>query len=102
MSLSNSFHRCLLRRVVRVFWPDKIKSEELYKKTGALELSQTIAYCRHTLLGHLLKLNIEAPAQKAMDNYYMSTSKPSRKTKNNITSYTEKRSRSPKPLTKQS
>ena len=75
-SVLNSFHHRLLRRVIGIFCPDKIKSEELYKRTGALELSQTIAYRRHTLLGHILRLNTEAPAQKAMDNYYMSTSKP--------------------------
>ena len=75
-SALNSFHRRLLRRVVGIFWPDKIKSEELYKRTETLELSQTIAYRRHTLLGHILRLNIEAPVQKAMDNYYMSKSKP--------------------------
>ena len=75
-SALNSFTRRLLRRAVGIFWPDKIKPEELYKKTGTLELSQTIAYRRHTLLGHILRLNIEAPAQKAMDNYYMSTAKP--------------------------
>ena len=74
-SALNSFHRSLLRRVVGIFWPDKIKPEELYKRTEALELSQTIAIRRHTLLGHILRLNIEAPAQKAMNNYYMSTPK---------------------------
>ena len=68
-SALNSFPRRLLRRVVGIFWPDKIKSEKLYKRTGALELSQTIAYRRHTLLGHILRLNIEAPAQKAIDNF---------------------------------
>ena len=72
-SALNSFHRLLLRRVVGIFWPDKIKSEELYKRTEALELSQTIAYRRHTLLGHIPRLNIEALTQKTMNNYYMST-----------------------------
>ena len=71
-SALNSFHRRLLRRVVEIFWSDKIKSEELYTRTKALKLSQTIAYRRHTLL----RFDIEAPAQKYMDNYYMSTSKP--------------------------
>ena len=75
-SALNSFHHRLLRRVVGIFWPDKINSEKLYKRTGALELSRTIAYRRHTLLSHILRLNIEAPAQKAINNYYMSTSKP--------------------------
>ena len=74
-SALNSFHRRLLRRVVGIFWPDKKKSEELYKRTEALELSQTIAYHRHTLLGHILRLNIEALTQKTMNNYYMSTPK---------------------------
>ena len=75
-SALNSYHRRLLRRVVGIFWSHKIKSEKIYKRTGARELSQTIAYRKHTLLGHIQRLNIEAPAQKAMNNYYMSKSKP--------------------------
>ena len=38
----DAFHRRFLRRVIGVFWPEKIPNEELYCKTSQIKLSSTI------------------------------------------------------------
>ena len=74
----DAFHRRLLRKVFGVFWPEKILYEELYCKTSQIKLSSTIRNRRLTLLGHILRLSPDSPAQTSMDAYFQAPAKPTR------------------------
>ena len=46
--------RCL-RRILRIFWPNTISNEELYKRTNTIPLSQEIKRGRWTCIGHCVE-----------------------------------------------
>ena len=62
----NSFHRRLLRRVLNVKWPRVMTNVEVYNKTNTVCWSKNILRRRLTWLGHLLRLDRETPARKAL------------------------------------
>ena len=62
----NSFHRRQLRQVIGVFYPHKIGNEKLYKVTGTRPLTIDITKARWKMFGHVLRLNEDTPARKAM------------------------------------
>ena len=66
----DSFHRRLLRIAINIKYPRIIKNEKLYALTQEIPLSQKIRKRRLTLLGHILRLDPETPAQKAL-KYFM-------------------------------
>ena len=66
----DSFHRRQLRRVLGVFYPEHISNAEVYKKANVQPISVTIGTMRWAHLGHILRLNENAPAQLAMRNYF--------------------------------
>ena len=74
----DAFHRRLLRRVIDVFWPEKIPNEELYCKTSQIKLSSKIRNRRLTLLEHILRLSLDSPAQTSMDAYFQAPNKTTR------------------------
>ena len=66
----NSFHRKQLRRVINVKWPHKISSKKLYEVTNTRPLSIDITERRWKMLGHVLRMNKDSPARKAMKFYF--------------------------------
>jgi hypothetical protein len=48
--------RCL-RRILRIFWPNTISNEELYKRTNTIPLSQEIKRGRWTCIGHVCRMH---------------------------------------------
>ena len=66
----DSFHRRQLKRVLGITWPNKIKSEKLYKITKSKPLSVEITESRWQYFGHVLRMDENAPAQKAMTWYF--------------------------------
>ena len=60
-------HRRHLRKVMGIKWPAKISNEKLYKVTGVRSLSVRVEEMRWRMLGHVLRLDRGAPAQRAMD-----------------------------------
>ncbi len=66
----DTFHRRQLRSIVGVKWPNRISNEALYKKTGSCSITEDLVKSRMRLLGHVLRLERDAPAQKAMDFYF--------------------------------
>ena len=74
----DAFHRRLVRRIIGVFWPEKIPNEELYCKTGQIKLSSTMRNRRLTLLENTLRLSPDSPAQKSMDAYFQVPNKTTR------------------------
>ena len=50
------FQRGCLRRIFRIFWPEKITNKDLYKKAEMIPVSDMIADRRWRWLGHVLRL----------------------------------------------
>ena len=64
------FHRRHLRQMLIIRWPRKISNEKLYKACEVEEpLSAKVGRLRWSLFGHVLRLDEEAPARKAMRLY---------------------------------
>ena len=64
-----AFHRRQLRALLGIRWPHRISNEALYKVTGTRPLCEIIRRGRLRLLGHVLRMPRETPAQEAMDFY---------------------------------
>ena len=70
----DSFHRRLLRIVLNIRYPKIISSKKLYNITKETPLSTKIKKRRLALFGHILRLDPDTPAQKALQ-YYMTPHK---------------------------
>ena len=66
----DSYHRRLLRVIINVRYPKIITNEKLYTLAKEPPISETIRKRRLALLGHILILHPNTPAQKAL-RYYM-------------------------------
>ena len=66
----DSFHRQLLRKICNIHWPQRISCKNIYKRTKQKPLSTQIAKSRWKRFGHSLRMNINSPAQKAMEFYF--------------------------------
>ena len=66
----DSFHRRLLRVIINVRYPKIITNEKLCMLTKEPPISETIRKRWLALLGHILRLHPDTPAQKAL-RYYM-------------------------------
>ena len=62
----NSFQRKQLRQILNIRWPHKIRSNKLYEKANSKPVSIEVTRRRWNLLGHILRLDKETPARKAM------------------------------------
>ena len=62
----NSFHRRILRIAINIRYPKKISSKNLYILTKETPISDRIRKRRIALFGHVLRLNPDTPAQKAL------------------------------------
>ena len=66
----NAFHRKQLRKVLNIKYPVKIRNSSLYNKCEEHPLSIYILENRWRLFGHILRRNIEIPANKSMNSYF--------------------------------
>ena len=66
----DSFHRQQLRQVAGIFYPNKIGNIKLYKLTETRPLSIDITRSRWKMFGHVLRLNENTPARKAMKWFF--------------------------------
>ena len=62
----DAFHRRQLRYAIGITYPRKISNEDLYNLTKAQPWSETIKNRRLRLLGHILRLPPNTPAQQAL------------------------------------
>ena len=65
----DGFHRKLLRIALNYIYPKVISNEKLYTLTREIPLSEKIKRRRLHLLGHILRLHPETPAQRALQYY---------------------------------
>ena len=70
----DAFHRKQLKRVIGIYYPNRISNKELYKKTNSIPLSVEIAGARWRMLGHILR-RPDTPAFQAMKQYYATSNK---------------------------
>ena len=66
----DSFHRQQLRQVMNIKYPSTISSKKVYKVTKTKPISVEITRARWKLFGHILRMNKETPARKAMKYYF--------------------------------
>lgn len=60
------FVNTCLRRILRIRWPDKIRNEELWERTGQKMLSKEIGRRKWRWLGHTLRKPPESITRKAL------------------------------------
>ena len=65
----DAFYRKQLRKVLNIYYPQKISNKTLYKKCNE-PLSTHILESRWRLFGHILRRNEEIPGKKAMQLYF--------------------------------
>ena len=70
----DAFHRKKLKRVISIYYPNRISNKELYKKTNSIPLSVEIAGARWRMLGHILR-RPDTPSFQAMKQYYATSNK---------------------------
>ncbi|CAG2234263.1 unnamed protein product [Mytilus edulis] len=51
----SSFHNTCLRRIMKIYWPNKITNEDLHKKTKSQDIETTLLQKRWRWLGHVLR-----------------------------------------------
>lgn len=64
-------HRRLLRRLIRVWWPNKLSNDQLYERTSSIPISDKAREMRWAYLGHILRRVAEShPAALAFLCYF--------------------------------
>jgi hypothetical protein len=69
----DAHHRTLLRRLLGIYWPNKISNVEVYEQTSASPITISVIRARWSFLGHLLrlaKLDESIPAWSIMVQYF--------------------------------
>jgi hypothetical protein len=66
MNKIDVFHNSCLRQICRIFWPQKISNEELYKKTGCKNVTTEIKRRRFKWLGHVLRMDPDSIPRTAL------------------------------------
>ena len=64
-------HRRHLRRLTQVFYPNHISNRALYIKCDSHPISWDVTQARLNLLGHVIWLPPQSPAQATLDLYVM-------------------------------
>ncbi|GFR75917.1 hypothetical protein ElyMa_005787300 [Elysia marginata] len=67
----DAFHRKQLKQILNIKYPVNIKNESLYKKCNEKHLPLHILESRWRLFGHILRRDIEIPANKSMEAYFV-------------------------------
>ena len=63
-------HRRQMRGVLGIRWPETISNEALGRTPGVVPFEAHVQLCRLRLLGHVLRLDKDSPAQRSMDLYF--------------------------------
>jgi hypothetical protein len=69
----DAHHRTLLRRLLGIYWPNKINNAQVYELTSASPITISVIRARWSFLGHLLRLaNLDEsiPAWSIMVQYF--------------------------------
>jgi hypothetical protein len=66
----DAFHRTQLRNILNIRYPEHIHNKDLYARTKTRPISHEMFEDRWKLMGHILRMNDEVPAKKAMTYYF--------------------------------
>ena len=72
----NAFHSRLLRISLNIKYPKIISNQKLYNITKETPITERIKKRRIALLGHILRLDPETPAQKALQYFLTPHKRP--------------------------
>ena len=61
-----SFHMQCQRRILKVRWFDRITNAEISARTGLEDITTTVVQRRHSLFGHVCRMDPQAPVHKAL------------------------------------
>ena len=70
MEALESFHRAQLRRVLRVFYPQIMSCDEVYKRSGSRPLRFDLLEARWKSFGHILRRSQNIPSYLTMVEYF--------------------------------
>ncbi len=70
------FQRTLLRRILGIYWQDKVTNEELYERANTNKWSKDIKKRRLKWLGHLLRLPEDTTARQALQEAFRPVNRP--------------------------
>ena len=76
LSRLDAHHRRHLRQIIGIRWPHRISNDALYRITHSSPISAAIRAARWSLFGHVLRLPLDAPVQRAIDAYLEVTGTP--------------------------
>ena len=76
LSRLDAHHRRHLRQIIGIRWPHRISNDALYRRTHSSPISAAIRAARWSLFGHVLRLPLDAPVQRANDAYLEDTGTP--------------------------
>ena len=76
LSRLDAHHRHHLRQIIGIRWPHRISNDALYRRTHSSPFSAAIRAARWSLFGHVLRLPLDAPVQRAIDAYLEDTGTP--------------------------
>jgi len=66
-----AFHRQQLRKVIGIRHPAIITNRNVYRRTESEPLGVTIMKAKWRLFGHILRLDVTAPSNLAMEAYFL-------------------------------
>jgi len=64
---SQTFVNRCLRQILNIYWPEVISNEELWRRTGEIEMSTQIRRGKWNWIGHTLRKGHEATEREALD-----------------------------------
>jgi hypothetical protein len=70
MDKMDTHQRSLLRRLLGIFYPERIVNIDLYQRTKTTPVSVQIKNARWRFMGHILRLDENIPLFKSMKEYF--------------------------------
>ena len=62
----SGFHTSCLRKICRIYWPQKITNKELYQRTGQRDITMVITQRRWRWLGHVIRKDRDSITRTAL------------------------------------
>ena len=66
ISRLEAFHMQCQRRILNIRWFNHIRNADVTLRTGLVSIESRIRRMRHSLFGHVVRLNPDAPAQQTL------------------------------------
>ena len=62
----SGFHTSCLRKIYRIYWPQKITNKELYQRTGQRDITMVVKQRRWRWHGHVIRKNRDSITRTAL------------------------------------